>query len=170
MATRYHENPERCKESYLMGSCHALAYVISEETSMKVGVLKGRHFNGAPISDPFHLFVWADHDHQMIIDVKGLRPYEAMVKDFAGIAMLTAYSVDDRVEMTSTTLEHADEIYDDLGFDPGHVVGAAMDLADGLWVEIFREEVSEFRRSEMIRSYSTKFQDNEASHGFGFIF
>ena len=71
---------------YMTGSCHALAYVLSELLSKPVGVLQACRDGEEPIPDPLHVFVILGDG--LVLDVKGQRTKASMDEDFTSLLSL----------------------------------------------------------------------------------
>jgi hypothetical protein len=108
-------------KKYMTGSCHALAYVLSELLSKPVGVLQACREGQDPIPDPLHVFVILDDD--LVLDVKGQRSRHSMENDFTGLMGLLKAHENDVLSMHHSKLSYASDLYEDLQFDPSHQKG-----------------------------------------------
>lgn len=157
-------SPEKIVNRYMTGQCHALAFVLSGILEKPVGVLYAAREGEAPIQDPLHVYVILNASS--ILDVKGQRRNEEMASDFDSLMGLLKQSAQDRLGHHYDELSDADELYEDLGFDPSWIRKAELDLANGLWDQL------EFEGKPTLDPKSipgmNRHKDFEAGSSYGF--
>ena len=124
-------SPEKIVNRYMTGQCHALAFVLSEILEKHVGILYAAREGQSPIPDPLHVYVILNQSS--VLDVKGQRRKEDMVRDFESLMGLLKQSAEDKMVHHYDEIADPDELYEDLGFDPSWIRKAELDLANGLW-------------------------------------
>ncbi len=123
--------PELIQSRYLLGNCHALAYILSDLLQKPVGLLIANRPGVGRIQDPLHAYVkWSETE---VLDVKGIRPIAEMERDFSYLIDLVKKSPDDIVITEHETLDDPEDLYALWGFDPSKVEQAAEDVAACIW-------------------------------------
>lgn len=116
---------------YMMGGCHALAYVLAQVVDSPVAILYAVRKDEGRIPDPLHVFVLLDES--MALDVRGERTLDQLQGDFTGMLSMLRRSPDDLIEMEIEAIDSPEALYDELGFCPDAVETAIADLEEGLW-------------------------------------
>lgn len=149
---------------YMTGSCHALAYVLSELLSKPVGILQARRHGEEPIPDPLHVFVILGDG--LVLDVKGQRTKLSMEEDFTSLLSLLKTHEGDVLTLRHGELSWASELYEDLNFDSSKIRKASIDLGNGLWDELKFAGKPDIEADTIPRIFSkVSFEDD---HSFGF--
>jgi hypothetical protein len=121
---------------YMNGRCHALAYILSATLQKDLAALYGVHENGRRIEDPLHIFVLMSPESDsdpLILDIKGQRHLSEMKKDFDSLIDLVKHHQGEVITLTCEGISFPSDLYDELGFDQGHVPDAANDLSSEVW-------------------------------------
>jgi hypothetical protein len=101
--------PESIQSRYLLGNCHALAYILADLLQKPVGLLIANRTGKGRIQDPLHAYVkWSETE---VLDIKGIRPIADMESDFSYLLDLLKTSVDDVIITEYEALVDPDELY-----------------------------------------------------------
>lgn len=148
---------------YMTGSCHALAYILSEVLAKPVGVLQACRSGERPIKDPLHVYVVLDET--TVLDVKGSRSRASMEADFNNLVALLKTHEGDELSFVHSELGWASGLYEDMNFDSSVIRQASIDLGNGLWDELQFPDKPTIESSEIRRMFSkVTFEDG---HSFG---
>jgi hypothetical protein len=156
--------PENIKSRYLLGNCHALAYIFANLLQKPVGLLIANRQGKGCIQDPLHVYVkWSETE---VLDIKGIRPTADMERDFSYLLDLLNKSTDNVVIAEHKALDDPEDLYALWGFDSSKVEQAAKDMADYIWDNLCLDK----KPSIDINSLAKKHQNHEHDDDTGFFY